>query len=167
MPSQTFRATSPPDIAINARCPRCSTTLDTLTHACPNCGLGFLARNEPCQKCNEPLGSHVFKCPTTRVTILCPLCGGKRHWKDKSSVRECAYRQWARDAGRLDNPADPLDRGPEPTPKLEGEYQRWLAERPNLLAGSTPAERLIRQAMRTAAKPAVVYTRPTGRLRRT
>lgn len=146
--------------------------LQSIDLPCPGCGLGFVQRDVVCIRCHTTLAAHILsnatrltlKCPVT-VTINCPLCLGKRHWKRKASIKECAWRQWASEAGYLVDPANPQDMGPPSTARHESEFAAWMQAHPTLLAGSTPAELLIRQAARAALQPTVRYLRPQGKPR--
>lgn len=148
-PVPLMALTDPSPNEPNARCPRCNASLSTLTRPCSMCGLGFVQRELSCVKCNEPIGSHIMRCPAP-ATITCPLCGGKRHWKDggRASVHECLWRQWARDTDLLDEPMNPRDLGPAEDAQTLARFQVWLDAHPNREAGSVHAERYIRQASR-------------------
>jgi hypothetical protein len=150
-------------------CPRCGTTLATLDRPCPSCLMGFVDYSQPCPNCGQPFivgdrisllapsgQQHTLACPGAVIRyvrkgeppVLCPLCGGKRHWKMAAASREqCLWRQWARDTERLDG--EGWDAGvPERTPMNEKLYQKWLAENPEREGGSVPAERILRQLAR-------------------
>lgn len=149
-------------------CPKCGTHLSTLDHPCPNCQLGFIDYSAPCPKCSQPLiatqggllkAAHTLECPGSIVRwsppdaapVLCPLCGGKRHWKMAEASREqCLWRQWAKETGKMANPDDWQEQPPERTPALDREYQKWRAANPTREGGSVPAERILRQRARTA-----------------
>lgn len=91
------------------------------------------------------------------VTV-CPLCRGKRHRKSGDTWTECAWRQFVVDVGIFDELHEvPLMIDPE----LIHEYADWLAANlhaehvylgnvvfPGLLAGSTDANRILRQRAR-------------------
>ncbi len=169
MPSQMALEST---ITVDARCPRCNTLLATIQQPCPNCGLGFVQRNVACAKCSEPLGSHILRCPVLRAIVPCPLCGGLRHRKASryytkaQSIRDCLWRQWARDEGLVDV-QDSTDLGPEESSDTLAAFNSWRRQHPNQLAGSTDAERVLRQTARAATTPVVFRRRPEGRLRPT
>jgi hypothetical protein len=85
------------------------------------------------------------------VGTPCPLCGGKRHRKDKrASQRECAWRQWAIETGAT-KPDDPLSLIPDETPQTRAAFYAWQEAHPDLEAGSVPAEKIFRQRHRLAS----------------
>jgi len=95
-----------------------------------------------------------------KEVVLCPLCGGKRHWKDSGkpgtdSYIACSWRQWARDEGKLVDPDNPeyKDNDPERTKAHEAEFQRWMQSQPkDRMFGSVHAERILRQRRRAQLK---------------
>lgn len=137
-------------------CPQCGTAILTINIPCPTCHLGFVRLDEPCHICGQPEGMHSSHCPKpprgSRPFILCPLCDGPRHRKDRLSIQECQWRQWARAEGLLPDAENP--RGPVPalTTTNLGAFNKWIKQHPNLEAGSVPAERIIRQRAREISR---------------
>lgn len=127
-----------PDENAPMLCPRCLAPLASLLDPC-RCGLAFKNARETCKRCATPMLTHRLTCPIERPEVLpCPLCGGKRHRKMPGSVYECAWRQWENEVG---GPMAHTDMG-------EQAFLNWRTARPNLMAGSVHAERLIRQRKR-------------------
>lgn len=104
-----------------------------------------------CPICGAAPQLHAFRHPvSTRIgpRVLCPLCGAGRHRKDKTlSHLACSWRQWAMATGQMTS-NDPDAQTPERTPGNMMEYMKWMAQHPNLPAGSVPAEKIFRQRMR-------------------
>lgn len=122
-------------------CPQCGHHLATFPAACGNCGLMFIPPQAPCPKCNNPLGEgHTIECPRPPKTIFaCPLCNGKRHRKSGDTWTECAWRQWENEIA---------DGQREHTPENIEAFAKWTAAHPGMMAGSTDAERIIRNRLK-------------------